>query len=74
MHSVCLDIFSMPTTQWLGSDYDAILLCVDRLSGWITACPTLGLTAENAAHLILDKGWEPFGIPATIHSDMAPNL
>jgi hypothetical protein len=76
MHSVCLDIFSMPTTQWLGSDYDAILLCVDRLSGWITACPTLklGLTAENAAHLILDKGWEPFGIPATIHSDMGPQF
>jgi len=71
MHSVCLDIFSMPSTFWRGQDFDAILLCVDRLSGWIVACPTLkqGLTAENAAHLLLEKGWEPFGLPATVHSD-----
>ena len=71
MHSVCLDIFAMPSTQWRGVDYDAILLCVDRLSGWIVACPTLklGLTAEKAAHLLLESGWEFFGIPATVHSD-----
>ena len=71
MHSVCLDIFAMPSTQWRDIDYDAILLCVDRLSGWIVACPTLkqGLTAEKAAHLLLEKGWEPFGLPTTVHSD-----
>ena len=35
------------------------------------ACPTtkLGLTAELAAHLILENGWGPFGIPHTITSD-----
>ena len=72
MHSVCLDVVAMPPTQWLEVDYDCILLCVDRLSGWLVACPTTksGLTAERAAHLLLEKGWEPFGVPATIHSDM----
>ena len=37
MDSVCLDIFSMPTVEWLGQPYDAYLLCVDRLSGWMIA-------------------------------------
>jgi transposase InsO family protein len=76
MFSVCLDIFSMPVTLWMGNTFDAILLCVDRLSGWITACPTLklGLTAEKAAHLLLDKGWDTFGIPAHVHSDMGPQF
>ena len=71
MHSVSLDIFKMPETQWAGKDFDAILLCVDRLSGWLIACPTRsrGLTAEQAAHLLLDGGWGPFGLPATVHSD-----
>ena len=76
MHSVCLDIFSMPPVSWENAEYDALLLCVDRLSGWIVACPTLkmGLTAERAAHLILDKGWEPFGVPVTVHSDNGPQF
>ena len=76
MHSVCLDVFAMPPTTWEDVEYDSILLCVDRLSGWIVACPTLkvGLTAEKAAHLILDKSWDPFGIPTTVHSDMGPQF
>jgi hypothetical protein len=76
MHSVCLDLFSLPSTNWNSQEYDAILLCVDRLSGWIVAAPTtkLGLSAEKAAHPILEKGWEPFGIPSTVHSDMGPQF
>ena len=71
MHSVCLDVFSMVPTSWQGEDYDCILLCVDRLSGWMVACPTtkLGLSSSRAAHLLLEKGWEPFAVPATVHSD-----
>ena len=58
MHTVCLDIFSMPPTSWEGNEYDSILLCVDRLSGWIVASPTtkLGLTAEKAVHLMMERG------------------
>ena len=76
MHSVSLDIFSMPSTSWMDSMYDSILLCVDRLSGWITACPTqkLGLSAEKAANLLLDRAWDFFGIPAAVHSDMGPQF
>ena len=49
--SVCLDIFSMPPEVWCGTSYDCMLVCVDRLSGWIVAKPTqkIGLTAEKAA-------------------------
>jgi len=76
MYSVSLDIFSMPLVRWEGQEYDSILLCVDRLSSWIIACPTLkqGLTADKAAHLLLEKGWEPFGVPALVHSDMGPQF
>jgi hypothetical protein len=76
MHSVALDIFSMPPTTWQDTPYDCILLCVDRLSGWIFACPTqgTGLTAEKCAILMMDKGWEPFGIPTNVHSDHGPQF
>ena len=58
--SDCLDIFSMPPETWLSVEYDCILLCVDRLSGWIISRHTQykGLTAEKAAHLLLDNGWK----------------
>ena len=71
MASVCLDVFAMPRTEWDEKEFDAILLCVDRLSGWIVAAPTTkeGLTAEHAAHLMWEHGWEMFGILGTIMSD-----
>ena len=73
---VCVDIFSMPRKEWLGIDYDCILLCVDRLSGWMLGYPTqkLGLTAEKTAHLLLDGGWGALGIPDTITSDQGPQF
>ena len=76
MHSVCLDVFAMPPVTWQEVEYDSILLCVDRLSGWLVAFPTVkqGLTAERAAHLLLDKWWEHFGLPATVLSDMGPQF
>ena len=74
--SVCLDIFSMPPTIWEGQEFDCMLVCVDRHSGWIMACPTtkLGLTAEKAAHLLLDKGWDLYGLPSVITSDQGPQF
>ena len=73
---VCVDIFSMPETKWQGEMYDCFLLCVDRLSGWMVARPTtkLGLTAEKAARLLLDGGWDIWGIPSTITSDQGPQF
>ena len=76
MSSVSLDIFSLPSVNWRGNKYDSLVLCVDRLSGWIIATPTtkVGLTAEKAAHLILENGWDIFGIPAVITSDRGPQF
>lgn len=71
MTSVSLDVFALPSAVWQGEAYDSLLLCVDRLSGWIIArpCRKAGLTAERAAHLVMDGGWETFGIPSIITSD-----
>jgi hypothetical protein len=71
MSSVSLDIFSLPEVQWGGETFNSLVVCVDRLSGWIIAKPTRkeGLTAEKTAHLLLDHGWECFGIPSIITSD-----
>ena len=76
MSSVALDVFSMPCVEWQGITYDNMLLCVDRMSGWIIArpCRKLGLTAEKAAHLILENGWDTFGIPSVITSDQGPQF
>ncbi len=76
MAIVCLDVFSLLEVQWGGESGDSLLVCVDRLSGSILARPRriLGLTAEKAAHLILDNRWENFGVPSVITNDHGPNL
>ena len=55
MSSVSLDIFTLPTTEWEGHTYNSLLVCVDRLSGWIIARPCMyqGPKAEYCAHLQL---------------------
>lgn len=76
MSSVALDIFSLPEVEWRGETFDSMLLCVDRLTGWVLARPTakVGLTAEKAAHLVMDGGWDTFGVPAIITSDQGPQF
>jgi hypothetical protein len=71
MSSVGIDIFALPATTWEEQQYDCMVLCIDRLSGWVIARPStkLGLTGSKAAHLLLDAGWDWFGIPHVITSD-----
>jgi hypothetical protein len=66
-----MDVFAMPEVEYGNSKFDCILLSVDRLSGWVIAKPTtkLGLTAQKAANLMMDGGWDIFGVPTTITSD-----
>ena len=35
MSHVAIDIFSLPVVEWKGQLFDAVVLCVDRLSGWM---------------------------------------
>ena len=58
MTSVALDVFDLPCVKWDGRTYDALLVCVDRLTRWIIArpCRKIGLTPVRAAHLILENG------------------
>lgn len=66
----------MPGVYWLDQYFDCMLICVDRLSGWIIARPSQkdGLTAEKTAHMILDHGWNEVGIPSLITSDQGPQF
>ena len=70
--SICMDVFSMPEEYYEGEKYNAILLSVDRHSGWIIAIPTTkqGLTSEKAAKMMYYK-WMDMGggIPSIITCD-----
>ena len=68
MASVCLDIFSMPETTWLGVQYDCYLMCVDRLTGWMVARPTTkrGMSGERAANLLIDSSWGEVSLPSVV--------
>jgi hypothetical protein len=74
--SVSVDIFSMPEVSWRENTFDCVVICVDRHSGWMIAQPTtaLGLTSEKCAHLLLEGGWDQFGIPSTVTSDQGPQF
>ena len=76
MVSVCMDIFSMPRENWQASAYDSILLCVDRLTGWIIPLPALkeGLTAEKVAHMMIERWWDGYWIPSIIRCDRGPQF
>lgn len=75
MSSVAVDLFSMPEVTYELHKFDTIALCVDRLSGWITAVPCLnkGLTSEKVAKAMFEK-WEMFGIPDKVSSDKGPHF
>ena len=70
MTSVALDIFKTTKVVTDEGIFDAFVLCVDRLSGWIVAEPGsfVGLTGEWAAKKMF-KNWRMFGIPNVITSD-----
>ena len=76
MSSVCLDIFHLPLTTYRDQSFDSLVFCVGRLSGWILAKPALGkgLTAEKTAHLLLENGWDIFGVPSLIACDQGPQF
>ena len=68
--SISIDVFLPPPKRWGGQNFDAMILWVDRFSGWIQAVPTQkeGLTAEKTAHIMMEHGWQIFGIPQIITS------
>jgi len=66
----------MPSECYEGEWYDCMVVWVDRLSGWILARATQKrrLTAEKTASIMIDAGWDVFGIPETITSDQGPQF
>ena len=73
---ICVDIFSMPAEVYQGEEFDCMVVWVDRLSGWILARPSQkrGLTAEKTASIMIDAGWDIFGVPDSITSDQGPQF
>ena len=71
MTSVCLDIPDLPGVEYEGEYYDAMVICVDRHSGWIVARPTqrLGITGKKAAQLMINSSWGEMGVPSIITCD-----
>ena len=72
--SVCLDMFMMPSLEYISQRYDSMMICVDPLSGWMIVTPHLmkGLTAEVAARAMVERWWKPFGVPVIVTSDEGP--
>ena len=71
MASVALSIFDMPPVSHEGSTYNAIMLAVDRHSGWVVAvpCKKQGLTGAKVAKLMVAHQWRTFGVPSVITTD-----
>ena len=75
MFSVALDIFQLNKVTHQGKDYDCMVVCVDRHSGWIIAVPCLyrGLTGAKVANLMYEQ-WRPYGIPSLITTDQGSHF
>ena len=83
MDSIALDVFHYPSTSHDGEEYDRMLLCVCRLSGYLIPIPIPkprhenkdeGLTGKRAAHLVMERSVDRFGAPREICSDRGPQL
>ena len=76
MASVAIDLFQLPLVEWEGQNYDTLIVCVDRHSGWVVAIPGLkkGLTGSNVAKAMVQNQWRPFGIPSLITSDQGSHF
>ena len=83
MDSIELDVFHYPSTSHNGEEYDRMLLCVCRLSGYLIAIPIPkprhedkdeGLTGTRAAHLVMERWVDTFEAPRDICSDRWPQL
>ena len=83
MNSIALDVFHYPSTSHDGEEYDRMLLCVCRLSGYLIAIPIPkprhenkdeGLTGKRAAHLVMERWVDRFGAPREICSDRGPQF
>ena len=77
MSSVCLDLFELsPVVDDEGTTWDGVLLCTDRLSGYMIGKPICfkGLTGEKAAKILLDA-WESFfDVPTELTTDRDPKF
>ena len=73
MMDIALDVVHMGEDKTFdGKTVDSCLVVVDRHSGWIQAYPVSkkGLTAKQAALLLHQNWFCPFGVPRSVTSDL----
>ena len=66
----------MPEATWKGVLSICMMVCVDRLSGWMVVTPheQKGLTAEAVARAMVEQWWQPFGIPSVVTFGQSPQV
>ena len=76
MESVSMDIFSMPLIKVGKETFDAVVLVVDRHSGYLVAVPVhkTGLCAKTVAVTMIRHWLTVFGVPTSISSDRGPQF
>ena len=74
MTSVAIDAFRLPLVRFEGKEYDTLVACVDRHSGWIVGVPFLnkGMTGPKVAKAMLEHQWRPFFIPSIFFRQWLP--
>ena len=83
MDSIALDVFHYPSISHDGEEYDRMLLCVCRLSGYLMAIPIPkphhedkdeGLMWKEAAHFVMERSVDRFRAPREICSNRGPQF
>ena len=83
MNSIALHVFHYPSASHDGEEYDPMLLCVCRLSGYLIEIPIPEsrhedkdekLTGKRAAHLVMERWVDRLGAPLEICSDRGPRF
>lgn len=77
MSSVCLDFFELECVKGDdGKEYNGVMLCTDRLSGYMLGEPInfTGLTGEKAAKLLIKYWVSIFDVPVEITCDRDPRF
>ena len=76
MKGVAVDLFHIDLAKNGPENFDTMLVCVSRHSGWIIALPFFldkGLTGPKVSQMLL-KEWRTFGMHSIITTDQGSHF
>ena len=76
MDNIAIDVFYINSIKYDGKEYDALVIIVDRLTGWITVIleSRNGLIARRVARQVCFIIGDFFGVPRVVVSDKGPQF